>query len=95
MTQTLTKTSALATAARSASTAYKVMLTADVLANMLRTGRAPDCFPAQLMAFIDELPRTLVDQAIDEAVTNTVSREQILANIRHWAIEWQTHQQGW
>ena len=81
---------ALAIAARSISTSYKEVVTAHQLAEMLRSGEAPERFHPHLMALLDETPLPLVIQAVAEAATSEITTHQINHHLHRWAAAWKT-----
>ncbi len=87
--------SALAVAARNISTSYRESVTAEQLAEMLRSGFAPERFHAHMMFFLDETPLPLAVKAIAEATTAVVPAKRILKNLSGWAKEWKACRQVW
>ena len=87
--------SALAVAARSASTSYRDVLTPDMLSLILRSGEAPEQFQPHLMAFLDEIPLPVVVQAVAEAATLDVPAKKIMRNLSHWANQWKVCRTVW
>lgn len=87
--------SALTVAARSISTSYRDSLTAEMLADMLRSGQAPECFHPHLMAFLDETPLPLAIQAISEAATPQIPSKKIMQHLATWSKEWRTCRPVW
>ncbi|MDQ1812009.1 helix-turn-helix transcriptional regulator [Massilia sp. CCM 9210] len=87
--------SALAVAARSVSTSYKDVLTPDMLAEMLRSGEAPEKFHPHLMALLDETPLSVVVKAVSEAATPEVPAKKIMKNLRLWAKQWYVCRTVW
>jgi transcriptional regulator with XRE-family HTH domain len=87
--------SALAVAARSASTSYKDVLTPTMLSEMLRSGVAPDRFHPHLMAFLDETPLQVVVKAVTEAATPDAPAKKIMKNLSRWAKEWKVCRTVW
>lgn len=87
--------SALALVARSISTSYRNVVTAELLAAMLRSGEAPEQFHAHLMVLLDETPLPVVDRAIAEAATVDITEQKIRENLRKWAKDWSTCRLVW
>jgi hypothetical protein len=85
---TVALNNALAIAARSVSTSYGDVLTADELAQMLRSGVVPECYQAHLMYLLDETPLPVVLQAVSEAATVDAPAEKIMEDLRVWAKQW-------
>lgn len=86
---------ALSVAARSVSTSYRDLLSAEMLGEMLRSGRAPDRYHPHLMAFLDETPLPLAVQAISEAATPQIPTRQIMKHLGQWSKEWRTCRTVW
>lgn len=86
---------ALAIVARSVSTSYKEVLTPTILADILRSGVLPERYAPHLMSLLDEVPLSLVDQAVSEASTDAVSMAQIRRHLGRWAKQWQVCRQVW
>jgi transcriptional regulator with XRE-family HTH domain len=82
---------ALAVAARTISTSYKDIITAEVLAQIFRSGIAPKRYHAHLMTLLDETPLPLVLKAVQQAATIDAPTKKILRNLHNWSQEWQTH----
>lgn len=87
--------SALSVAARSVSTSYRNILTPDMLASILRCGKAPDEFQPHLMALLDETPLPIVVKAIAEAATPEVPAKKIMKNLSLWAQQWKVCRAVW
>ena len=87
--------SALTVAARSISTSYKEIVTPEALAEMLRSGSAPERFHPHLMAFLDETPLPVAVKAISEAATATVPAKKIFRNLAQWSLEWKACRKVW
>lgn len=87
--------SALTVAARSISTSYKDVVTADMLKSMLRSGHAPEQFQPHLMALLDETPLPIVVKAVTEAATPDMPAKNIMRNLKHWAKEWKVCRAVW
>jgi transcriptional regulator with XRE-family HTH domain len=80
--------SALTVAARSISTSYRLVVSPDKLAWMLRSGHAPEEYQPHLMALLDETPISVVVKAVEEAATAEVPAKKIMRNLSQWAKEW-------
>jgi hypothetical protein len=80
--------SVLAIAARSISTSYRDIMTAEMLATMLRSGVAPPQFQPHLMDLLDETPLPVVVKAVAEAATSDVPAKKIMKHLGLWAQEW-------
>jgi hypothetical protein len=91
----ITDKGALAIAARSASTSYKEVLSAPDLADILRSGIAPERYFPHLMALLDEVPLTLVERAIHEAATASIPTSLIRQHLNRWAQQWRVHRMVW
>lgn len=87
--------SALAVAARSVSTSYRDVLTADMLSLMLRSGQAPEQFQPHLMALLDETPLPVVVKAVAEAATPDVPVKKIMKHLGLWAKQWKVCRKVW
>jgi transcriptional regulator with XRE-family HTH domain len=87
--------SALAVAARSISTSYRDVMTADMLSMMLRSGQAPEQFHPHLMALLDETPFPVVVQAVGEAATSDVPAKKIMKHLSQWAEQWKVCRAVW
>lgn len=87
--------SALAIAARSISTSYRDIMTAEMLATMLRSGVAPPQFQPHLMALLDETPLPVVVKAVAEAATSDVPAKKIMKHLGLWAQEWKVCRTVW
>lgn len=87
--------SALAVAARSISTSYRDVLTSGMLAEMLRSGVAPERFHPHLMALLDETPLPVVIKAVTEASTPEAPPKKIMKHLSHWAMEWKVCRAVW
>lgn len=87
--------SALAVAARSISTSYRDVVSADMLKSMLQSGHVPEQFQPHLMALLDETPLPVVVKAIAEAATPDVPTRKIMKNLNHWANEWKVCRAVW
>jgi DNA-binding XRE family transcriptional regulator len=87
--------SALVVAARSVSTSYRDVLTAEMLSMMLRSGQAPEQFHPHLMALLDETPLQLVVKAVAEAATPDVPAKKIMKHLRIWAKQWKACRTVW
>ena len=87
--------SGLVLAARSISTSYRDVITADTLAAALRSGEAPRRFHPHLMALLDETPLPVLLKAVAEAATPAAPVQTIMDNLRHWASEWKTCRTSW
>lgn len=87
--------SALAIAARSASTSYREVLTPDMLGAILRSGQAPEQFHPHLMALLDETPLPVVVKAVAEAASSDVPAKRIMKNLGNWAKQWKTRRTVW
>lgn len=86
---------ALSVAARSTSTSYKQILSPDKLADILRSGKAPPQYEPHLMAFLEELPKSVAIKAIAEAATPSVPVRKIMKHLQNWAIEWKVPNKSW
>ncbi|WLI90745.1 helix-turn-helix domain-containing protein [Massilia sp. R2A-15] len=87
--------SALTVAARSISTSYKEIVTPETLAEMLRSGCAPDRFHPHLMAFLDETPLPVAVKAISEAATSAIPAKKIMKHLAKWSSEWKACRRVW
>lgn len=87
--------SALTTAARSISTSYRDVISAQMLSEILRSDEVPTQFQPHLMAFLDETPLPLVVKAISEAATPEVPAKKILKHLNLWAKEWKVCRTVW
>ncbi len=87
--------SALTVAARSISTSYKDVLTPEMLAEILRSGVAPERFHPHLMALLDETPLSVVAKAVTEAATHETPAKKIMKNLHQWATEWKVCRTVW
>lgn len=87
--------SALAVAARSISTSYRDVITADMLSMMLRSGVAPEQFHPHLMALLDETPLPVVVKAVAEAATPEVPAKKIMKHLSLWAKQWKVCRTVW
>lgn len=87
--------SALTVAARSISTSDRKVVSADMLAGMLRSGVAPEQFQPQLMALLDKTPLCVVIKAVAEAATPDVPARTIMKNLHHWAKKWKVCRAVW
>ncbi|MES2152604.1 MAG: helix-turn-helix domain-containing protein [Pseudomonadota bacterium] len=87
--------SGLALAARSISTSYRDVMTADMLKTLLRSGQAPEQFQPHLMALLDETPLPLVVKAVAEAATPEVPAKKIMKNLSLWAKQWKVCRTVW
>jgi transcriptional regulator with XRE-family HTH domain len=87
--------SALTVAARSISTSYRDIVTAEILSEMLRSGSAPERFHPHLMAFLDETPLPVAVKAISEAATTATPAKKIMKNLANWAKEWKSCRRVW
>lgn len=87
--------SALAVAARSVSTSYRDVMTAEMLSTMLRSGVAPEQFQPHLMALLDETPLPVVVKAVAEAATPDVPAKKIMKHLSLWAKEWKVCRTVW
>lgn len=85
---------ALAIAARTASTSYKETLSRDMLAQILRSGEAPEKFHPHLMVLLDETPISIVVGAVKEA-SGKIPAKKIMRHLSKWASEWKTNRQAW
>lgn len=86
---------ALSIAARSISTSYRGSVSAEMLAEMLRSGRAPERFHPHLMVFLDELPLPVAFKAIAEAETSAIPFHKIVEHLANWSKEWKTCRAVW
>ena len=86
---------ALAVVARSVSTSYKEVLAPAILADILRSGIAPERYAPHLMSLLDEVPLPLLSLAIDEASTAAVPATQIRHHLGRWAKQWHVCRQVW
>lgn len=86
---------ALTIAARSISTSYKDVITAEMLADMLRAGEAPERFHPHLMALLDETPLPVVVKAVAEAATSSTPTKKIMKHLHHWATQWKVCRRVW
>jgi transcriptional regulator with XRE-family HTH domain len=86
---------ALALAARSISTSYRDVITADMLATVLRSGVVPERFQPHLMALLDEAPLPLVVKAVAEAATPDVPAKEIMKHLSLWAKQWKVCRTVW
>lgn len=84
-------TSALSVAARRISTSYRLVVTPDQLAWMLRSDLAPEEYQPHLMALLDETPVPVVLQAVEEVATSDVPAKKIIRHIRQLAKQWTVH----
>lgn len=87
--------SALTIAARSISTSYRDVVSADMLAAMLRSGDAPERFQPHLMALLDETPLPVVVKAVAEAATLDVPAKKIMKHLSLWAKQWKVCRTVW
>lgn len=87
--------SALTVAARSVSTSYKDVMTADTLALALRSGLVPAKFQAHVMAFLDETPLPIVVKAVAESATPDVPAKKIMKHLQGWAKQWKVCRKVW
>jgi transcriptional regulator with XRE-family HTH domain len=87
--------SALAVAARSISTSYRDVITADMLSMILRAGVAPEQFQPHLMALLDETPLPVVVKAVAEAATPEVPTKKIMKHLSQWAKQWKVCRTVW
>jgi transcriptional regulator with XRE-family HTH domain len=87
--------SALAIAARSISTSYRDVMSAEALSAALRSGVAPEQFEPHLMALLDETPLPLVVKAVAEAATPAVPAKKIMKHLSAWAAQWKACRQVW
>jgi transcriptional regulator with XRE-family HTH domain len=87
--------SALAVAARSISTSYRDVITAEMLSMMLRSGQAPAQFHPHLMALLDETPLPVVVKAVGEAATPDVPAKKIMKHLSLWAKQWKVCRAVW
>lgn len=87
--------SALTVAARSISTSYRDVVSADMLKGMLQSGQAPEQFQPHLMALLDETPLPVVVKAVAEAATPDVPARKIMKNLHQWAKEWKVCRAVW
>lgn len=86
---------ALTVAARSISTSYRDVLTADMLAKILRSGEAPEQFQPHLMALLDETPLPIVVQVVAEAATPEIQARKIIKHLGLWAKQWKVGRTVW
>ena len=86
---------ALNIAARSISTSYRDIVTPEMLAAMLRSGKAPEQYHPHLMALLDETPLPLVEKAVAEAATPEIPPKKIMKHLSLWAKEFQTCRNVW
>lgn len=84
-------TSALSVAARRISTSYRLVVTPDQLAWMLRSDLAPEEYQPHLVALLDETPIPVVLQAVEEVATSEVPAKKIICPIRQLAKQWTVH----
>lgn len=87
--------SALAVAARSVSTSYRDVITAEMLSSMLRSGVALEQFQPHLMALLDETPLPVVVKAVGEAATPDVPAKKIMKHLSLWAKQWKVCRTVW
>lgn len=87
--------SALAVAARSASTSYREVLTSDMLLSILRSGVAPEQYQPHLMVLLDETPLQVVVKAVAEAATPDVPAKKIMKHLSLWAKQWKVCRTVW
>lgn len=87
--------SALAIAARSISTSYRDVMTADMLTMMLRSGLAPIEYQPHLMALLDETPLPVVVKAVGEAATAEIPAKKIMKHLSLWAKQWKVCRKVW
>lgn len=90
------KSPALKTAAQTASTSYKKILTSDVLKDILKSGVVPDEFKPHVMTLLDETPLPLVVSAIHEASieTNTPAKT-VMRHVSAMARDLHAHRAVW
>jgi len=86
--------SALAVAARSISTSYKEVMSAETLSQILRSGEAPARYHAHLMSLLDETPLPVVVKAVFEAATVDAPPKKIMKNLHQWANQWKTRRKA-
>lgn len=86
---------ALAVAARSASTSYRAILSADQLATCLRTGQTPREYEAHLIAFLEEVPKQVALKAVAEAATAAAPVRIILKHLHEWRQRWKIKDATW
>jgi transcriptional regulator with XRE-family HTH domain len=87
--------SALAVVARSISTSYREVMTADMLSMVLRSGEVPEQFQPHLMALLEETPLPVVVKAVGEAATPDVPAKKIMKHLSLWAKQWKVCRTVW
>jgi transcriptional regulator with XRE-family HTH domain len=85
----------LVVAARSASTSYRDILSADQLASILRSGKTPREYEPHLMAFLEEVPKPVVLKAVAEAATPSVPIRTIFKHLEGWCAQWKIQEATW
>lgn len=88
------RSSAVATAARTASTSYRTALPPQTLAKALRTGDIPEPFRPHFATLLDEASPTLLLRATEEVLGPQIPRSA-WRNITRWAEELQSNQKAW
>lgn len=86
---------ALSVAARSTSTSYKRILSPDKLAEILRSGKMPPQYEPHLMAFLEELPKSVALKAVAEAATPAAPVRKIMKHLQNWAVKWKVPNKSW
>jgi transcriptional regulator with XRE-family HTH domain len=86
---------ALLVAARSTSTSYGKILPPDTLAAILRSGRVPPQYEPHLMAFLEELPKSIAIKAVAEAASAEAPVRKIMKHLHNWAVEWKVPNKSW
>lgn len=81
-----TRRSALELAAQTASTSFRVVLTAKVLGEALRTGAMPAGFEPHIGALLDESPLSVLAKVVEQLhAEGLLPREQCWSTMRRWA----------
>jgi transcriptional regulator with XRE-family HTH domain len=88
------RSSAVATAARTASTSYRTALPPQTLAKALRTGDIPEPFRPHFATLLDEASPTLILRAAEEVLGPQIPR-RAWRTIARWAEDLQSTQQVW